>query len=85
MRLGRRCERYAQNVVLEKQSVRPDGSCFRLETWVVDSLEENSCVSRISLYLVSVSSLVERAIAVCDTARLLFWQGMVTSLEVRGI
>ena len=30
--LERRCERHAQNVVREKQSVRHDGSCSRLGT-----------------------------------------------------
>ena len=70
-RLGRRCEKHAQNVVLEKQSVRSDGSYFRLETWLADSWEARNRVFRISLCLVNISFLFEGVTAVYGTVTLL--------------
>ena len=69
--LGRRCERHAQNVVREKQSVRHDGSCSRLGTLLARSCEAKTRVFRISLCLVKVSFLAEGVTAVCGTEMLL--------------
>ena len=84
-RLGRRCERRAQSVVLEKQSVRHDGNCFRSGTWVEDSWVGRTRVSRISPWLGRVSFLDDGATAVCGTVMVLSSQEVAISLEAREI
>ena len=69
--LERRCERHAQNVVREKQSVQHDGNCSRLGTELAGSCEAKTRVFRISLCLVRLSFLAEGVTAVYGTARLL--------------
>ena len=80
-RQGRQCERRAQNVVLEKRSVRYDGDYPHLGIWVVNSRAVRSHVSRISPCLVKILFLAEKATAVCGMAMVLSSQEVAISLE----
>lgn len=62
---GRRCERRAQSVVVEKQSVRDDGKYSRSGIWDADFWKGKTRVSRISLWSVKISFLFEGATALC--------------------
>lgn len=84
-RQGRQCERHAQNVGLEKRSVRNDGDDPHYRILVVDSRAERSHVSRISPLSVKELFLVEKVTAVCGMAMVLSSQKVAISLETREI